>query len=113
MMKTKWPFLIIFNFAIATIGLYFFYYNHPPILAPLTHPFNYGLCVKTIRCNPNLDDVTICCHGYGHNSNLVYILNKYQVPMGHLVGFNFPDHDILATDNHESTHFGSINENWF
>jgi hypothetical protein len=106
----KWPILILLFFSTAIAGLYLFYRNHQPIPIPWSHPFHYDLDIKAIQSNPNQNDVTICCHGYGHNSNLIYFLNVYQVPMGHLVGFNFPDHDILVTNNHKITKFGTLDE---
>ena len=71
--------------------------------------FNYDLCLSTL---PGTDSrVMICFHGYGGNGNLITELQNSGLIHSMLVGFNFPDHDILDKqyDPNQLT-FGSITE---
>ena len=58
-------------------------------------PFDYDLHILSI---PGTSPRTmICCHGYGGNYTLAEQLKQLNVTDATLVGFNFPDHDVVAS----------------
>lgn len=77
---------------------------------PEKTPFSYDLNVQHILSGAESDAVTICCHGYGHNSSIVSVIDSYHALSGHLIGFNFPDHDITANTDHNKSVYGTIDE---
>ncbi|HVX01229.1 MAG TPA: hypothetical protein VHA52_12465, partial [Candidatus Babeliaceae bacterium] len=50
----------------------------PDRLVTLTkpHPFSHDLGVKVIPSEMHDSDVTICCHGYGHNHHIVDVVHN-------------------------------------
>lgn len=74
------------------------------------HPFNYNLNVKILKSYLNNASYMICCHGYGANNEIVDILKFYDDIKDNLVSFNFPDHDIKDSDDHNLSVYGSIKE---
>ena len=70
------------------------------------NPFPYNLGIKIIPSKNNSPEVTICCHGYGHNNQIV----NYVMLPGTLIGFNFPDYNITPTRDHKKASYGTINE---
>lgn len=74
------------------------------------NPFTYNLDVKIIPSKKKHTDVTICCHGYGHNNEIADVIHSFGVTKDHLVSFNFPDYDITDETDHAKSAYGSINE---
>lgn len=76
------------------------------------NPFDYALDVRIAQApqQGSCNQVTICCHGYGHNSSIVDMVNSLHVIPGCLVSFNFPDHDITESIDHRKSAFGTIKE---
>lgn len=74
------------------------------------NPFSYDLGVRVVPSKKVHDIVTICCHGYGHNNHIVDFVSSSGLPLGALVGFNFPDHDINAQDDHKNIAYGTPQE---
>lgn len=74
------------------------------------NPFSYNLGVKIISSKNNNTDVTICCHGYGHNNQIVDVVNSFNVIPGNLISFNFPDYNITPAIDHKKASYGTINE---
>jgi hypothetical protein len=76
-----------------------------------SHPFNYDLGIEVVANKKNKAGVTICCHGYGSSSHIAQVVDSFNAIPDHIVGFNFPDYDLLHRpyDPRKST-FGSINE---
>jgi hypothetical protein len=74
------------------------------------HPFSYNLGIKVIPSKNTNTDVTICCHGYGHNNQIVDIVNSFNMVPGILIGFNFPDYNITSAVDHKKASYGTINE---
>jgi hypothetical protein len=72
-------------------------------------PFAYPLNIKALSGMGN-EDVILCCHGYGSNSRLINVIHSYGVVDAHLVGFNFPDHDITYKSDHRYVKFGTVDE---
>ncbi len=80
------------------------------ITIPTEQLFSYNLDIKIIASKTPTEEITICCHGYGHNRNIINALSAHHALPGNLLGFNFPDHDITnQSDYHHST-FGTLNE---
>ncbi len=81
---------------------------------PLTTPkniFSYNLGVKVIPASSkDAQQVTLCCHGYGHCNEIVDAVRSYNVFKGPLVGFNFPDFNITDKVNHARSAYGTIKE---
>lgn len=77
---------------------------------PKQTPFSYDLHIKHIASKTENNEVTICCHGYGHNYSIVDAVHSYKVLPGHLIGFNFPDHDITSRSDHHKSVYGTIDE---
>jgi len=73
-------------------------------------PFAYNLGIKIIPAKTADAQVTICCHGYGHNNQIVQAVYSAHVLPTHLVGFNFPDYNITQAVDHAQSAFGTINE---
>ena len=74
-------------------------------------PFNYDLHIKVIPGRSRDESVMICCHGYGGNYEIAKTIKATQAVSQHLVGFNFPDHDIKErSSNASKISFGSIKE---
>jgi len=84
----------------------------PQILHQLTqqNPFAYNLGIKIIPGKTVDAQVTICCHGYGHNNQIVQAVHSAKALPDHLIGFNFPDYNITAAVDHNKSTLGSINE---
>lgn len=80
------------------------------LTVPTNHPFSYDLGVKIIPGRTLKNEVTICCHGYGHNHEIVDMVSSCGVFSGNLVGFNFPDYNIDPESDHSKCSYGSINE---
>lgn len=80
------------------------------ITLPEKNPFSYDLGLRVIKDKKNPNQVTICCHGYGHNNEIVDVVDSFDVIKGNLIGFNFPDYNIIDTDDHRTSSFGSIDE---
>ena len=75
-----------------------------------THPFKHDLGVKIIPAKQPSDELTICCHGYGHNGSIVDIVSSFGILPGTLIGFNFPDHDIRSDADHSTCTHGTPDE---
>lgn len=72
--------------------------------------FSYPLEVSFVPAKEPTDEVIVCCHGYGSNGKrLVNKISSANVP-AHLLGFNFPDHDITIFDDHSHVTYGTIEE---
>ncbi len=75
------------------------------------NPFSYDLGIKIIPSeNMAHNQVTICCHGYGHNNKIVDNVHSYKSISGTLIGFNFPDYNITLDSDHHKAAYGSIDE---
>lgn len=74
------------------------------------NPFSYNLGIKIIPTKTSNNEVTICCHGYGHNNQIVDVVKSYNVVPGNLIGFNFPDYNITPDRDHHKVAYGTINE---
>ncbi len=74
-------------------------------------PFSYDLGIEVVANKHPTAGVTICCHGYGSSSHIAEIVDSFKAIPDHLVGFNFPDYDLMHRpyDPRKST-FGSIYE---
>jgi hypothetical protein len=68
--------------------------------------FDYNLGINIIASKNSNNEVTICCHGYGHNNQIV---DEVHSP-GNLIGFNFPDYNINPSIDHKKAAYGTINE---
>ena len=77
---------------------------------PNSVPFSYDLGIRLVPSKDKDDEITICCHGYGHNNEIVDVIDSYQILSGHLIGFNFPDYGITSDSDHSKSLFGTINE---
>jgi len=85
--------------------------NNAAFLDKMPHnPFDYDLGVTVIPSVKKNDKVTLCCHGYGHSNKLVDVLHANHAPLGTLIGFNFPDHDINSGSDHAAISYGSAHE---
>lgn len=74
-------------------------------------PFNYDLAIEVVPNSQPNADVMICCHGMGSNNQIVDYLRSVPEITVHLIGFNFPDHDITCNAyNAARTTFGTIQE---
>jgi hypothetical protein len=76
---------------------------------PTHHPFAYDLGLKLISTKTACRDVTICCHGYGHNSQIADVVASFGLE-GNIVGFNFPDYDLGSRVGYQDRQFGTIEE---
>jgi hypothetical protein len=76
----------------------------------LGHPFDYDLGVGALGDTSDLNEVTLCCHGYGQSSALANTIASYQCFKGRLIGFNFPDYGIKRTDDHTNVKYGCPQE---
>jgi hypothetical protein len=75
------------------------------------NPFDYNLDVRVIPGTKPDAHVTICCHGYGYSNQIAGDIHSSNVLSDHLIGFNFPDHEIRSeTYDPMLSNFGSINE---
>lgn len=75
------------------------------------YPFHYDLHIHLIPGNSSNENVLICCHGYGSNYSIADTIKSYRVTSDHIIGFNFPDYDILMKGFKASKiSFGSIQE---
>jgi hypothetical protein len=74
------------------------------------NPFSYDLGITIIPAKTVNAQVTICCHGYGHSKRIVNVVDSFKTLLDHLIGFNFPDHNITAASDHNKSSFGSVNE---
>ena len=74
------------------------------------NPFSHDLGVKIVPGKDQKKSLTLCCHGYGHNHEIVDIVHSNHIFSGNLVGFNFPDHDITPLHDHHKSFYGSIDE---
>lgn len=87
----------------------------PPTLASFTaqikNPFTHNLGIKTKISDHKNAQIIVCCHGYGHNNNLIDVLHANGITNHHLIGFNFPDHNFdPAIYDHTKASFGTIQE---
>lgn len=74
-------------------------------------PFDYDLGIEIVANKKSTAGVTICCHGYGSSNHIVEVVDSFQAIPDHLVGFNFPDYDLMHRPyNPAKSAFGSINE---
>jgi hypothetical protein len=74
-------------------------------------PFSYDLGIQVVANKNPVAGVTICCHGYGSSNHIVEVVDSHHVIPDHLVGFNFPDYDLMHRPyNPAKSSFGSINE---
>ncbi len=74
------------------------------------NPFSYDLGIKIIPSKIKNADVTICCHGYGHNNQIVDVVHSFNIIPGILIGFNFPDYNITPAIDHTKAAYGTIKE---
>lgn len=76
-----------------------------------SHPFAHDLGIKIISSVKKEAEVTVCCHGYGHDNSIGDVLNSFKVVPDHIVSFNFPDYNCVAQHyDPKKSSFGSINE---
>lgn len=76
----------------------------------LIKKLGYDPAIEVIPCRTRSRDVTICCHGYGGNKTIARNI-AYRTPLsGHLITFNFPDHDPTQSTDPHTVAFGSIRE---
>jgi hypothetical protein len=76
-----------------------------------SHPFGYDLGIQVVASKKNKAGVTICCHGYGSSSHIAEVVDSFNTIPDHIVGFNFPDYDLLHRPyDPRKCAFGSINE---
>lgn len=74
-------------------------------------PFAYPLEVKIYPGKSSNEEVILCCHGYGSDHSIASVIASYQVVSAHLMGFNFPDYNILSRKTHPSQiAYGTIAE---
>lgn len=58
-----------------------------------------------------VNEITICCHGYGQDNSIVsYVAQQKALNSTCLVGFNFPDHTINTHKNHANCAYGTLYE---
>ena len=76
------------------------------------HPFDYNLDIILLRSQDEAAQVTIVCHGYGDSNRLTHLVQSFETIPDHLIGFNFPDHDIdpESYEQHVTSKYGSIDE---
>jgi len=82
-------------------------------MIPKNHPFSYNLGVKIIPSKTQqeeIKEITICCHGYGHNNTIVDCVDAAHVIPRPLVGFNFRDYNITEKTDHHKSKYGTIDE---
>ena len=79
-------------------------------LTQFKHPFLYDLHPFVLRGVSVQAPVMIVCHGYGDNYSLASHLHNMKVTNHHLVGFNFPDHDITYNDDHTKSSFETFTD---
>jgi len=79
-------------------------------MVPKKHPFPYNLGVKVFAGKTKPSEITLCCHGYGHNNTIVDCVEAARVFPRPLIGFNFPDYDITEKSDHHKSKYGSIDE---
>ena len=79
-------------------------------LRSLKNPFSYDLHTTLYKGASDHEPVMIVCHGYGDNYCLAQYLHIAKVTRRHLVGFNFPDHDISHLDDHANSSYGTFQE---
>lgn len=72
--------------------------------------FNYDLALKVLGAPQSDADIMICCHGYGGNHRVAQRLGLYKIIPDHIIGFNFPDHDMRPYMDHANVSFGTIHE---
>lgn len=75
-----------------------------------TNPFSYDLGVIVLPSNQEHDEVTMCCHGYGHSNQIAQSMRSSGAPLGHIIGFNFPDYGITEATDHSTISYGSVAE---
>jgi hypothetical protein len=74
-------------------------------------PFNYPLNIKVHEGKSPNQQVILCCHGYGGDSSIAAVIASHKIAPDHLIGFNFPDHNIFNRSMHPSQiTYGTINE---
>lgn len=74
-------------------------------------PFDYDLGIEVVANKKPNAGVTICCHGYGSSSHIAEVVDSFNAIPDHIVGFNFPDYDLLHRPyDPRKCAFGSINE---
>lgn len=101
----------MYNFiAVLALSIVNFSLESTVIKVPKKHPFSYDLGVKLVCSKAPSNSVTICCHGYGHNNQIVDTVSSFGTISGNLVGFNFPDYNITGDRDHRDSKFGSIDE---
>lgn len=73
-------------------------------------PFDYPIQINIVPGNTLNEPIIISAHGFGGNNSIVDVIKSYQVPY-HLIGFNFPDHDIMTRNiSPNKITFGTIKE---
>ncbi len=92
------------------IVLFQFSYCFSKMINIPKNPFVYDLGVKIVKSKTRNDSLTICCHGYGHNNQIVDVVKSFNAIKGNLVGFNFPDYNIKSDADHSKCSYGTINE---
>ncbi len=100
--------IVLFSLLLSAV-LYSFA-QEPLLTFPSRHRFFYDLGIKVIPSKSSSTAVTICCHGYGHNNQIVDVINSYNVFTENLIGFNFPDYNIKSTADHREVAYGTIDE---
>ena len=108
---------VVFFWIVSIVFLGFFLqgtseitYDRLAHLTRLKHPFLYDLHPRVLQGTHNKAPVMIICHGYGDNYSLASHIYKLKVTNHHLVGFNFPDHDITDRDDHTKSSLGTFQE---
>lgn len=84
--------LLTFTFALEAVDIQTLVH----VLHKDANPFSYPLNIQVFAGRSADEEVILCCHGYGGNYSLAEVIASYRIVPAHLVGFNFPDHDITS-----------------
>ncbi len=85
--------------------------NLPHINQKATKLFGYSPSIEIVSTqDPCGKTITITAHGYGANKNTGYYIAQHAPLTGHVITFNFPDHDITKEADPHTLKFGTINE---
>lgn len=81
------------------------------IVSSSNHPFSHNLDIQYIESTNKDASLTICCHGYGGNNQIINAVDTCCSIDDHLISFNFPDHGkLISLHNVDQSSFGTINE---
>lgn len=75
-----------------------------------SHPFDYDLKILELPAKTPHANVMVCLHGYGGSGRVIQKLRANRLIPDTLIGFNFPDANIVEGYDPNATTFGSIQE---